>query len=284
MSHDERVASLVTRVGHASWGDNLFRGYSVDTELAGKLGMWGIVSLSIGGPRLDATDEGVLDDIAACSLAADPRIWPMKLARLGSAYGRYTMGLFTGMLGTDQAHVGIYAVTGIARLLLELGQRLDEGSTLESEVERVLARERRFPGFGVPFRDEDERVVSLRRCIEARGRAGRRYWSLATRIEAHLSRQRRLSLNFATALGSLLLDLGFSVEQVSPMSAFAVIPNFLANAFEGAQQRPEALQRLPDQVIAYVGTPPRESPRARAFRDATTSGSAQDGHEPSDDP
>lgn len=261
---EAHVPTLVTRVGHASWGDNLFRGHSVDAELAGKIGYWGIVSLSIGGPRLDATDEGVLDDIAACSLAADPRIWPMKLARLGSAYGRYTSGLFAGMMGTEQAQVGIYAVTGIARLLVEMTARIDRGSTLQREVERILAQERRFPGFGVPFRDEDERVVALRRCIEARGRAGRRYWALVSQIEALLSERRRLSLNFASALGSLLLDLGFSVEQVSPMSAIAVIPNFLANAFEGAAQRPAALQRLPDRVVAYVGAPPRESPRAGA--------------------
>lgn len=264
MSEDARVPPLVTRVGHASWGDNLFRGYSVDAELAGSTSYWGVVSLAIGGPRLDSTDEGVLDDIATCSLAADPRIWPMKLARLGSAYGHYTTGLFAGMMSAEHAQVGIHAVPGIARLLVEIGQRLDGGATLRSEVERILAKESRFPGFGVPFRDEDERVVSLRRCIEARGRAGRRYWALMCRIEAHLSERRRLSPNFAAALGSLLLDLGFSIEQVSPMSAIAVIPNFLANAIEGAQQHPAVLQRLPDHAISYVGCPPRESPRARA--------------------
>lgn len=270
MNDDVSVPSLVTRVGHASWGDNLFRGRSVDSELAGKLSLWGIVSLSIGGPSLDATDECVLDDISACSLAADPRIWPMKLARLGSAYGRYTTGLFAGMMGSDQAQVGIHAVTGIARLLVELAHRLERGQGLRDEVDRILAEHSRFPGFGVPFREADERVESLRRCVEARGRAGRQYWALVSRIEAILSERRRLSPNFAAALGSLLLDLGFSVEQVSPMAAIAVIPNFLANAHEGAQQSPTVLQRLPDHVIEYVGPAPRESPRAKAAREVAT--------------
>jgi hypothetical protein len=268
MSEDNPIPALVTRVGHASWGDNLFRGHSVDTELAGKRGMWGIVSLAIGGPHLDATDEGVLDDIAACSLAADPRIWPMKLARLGSAYGSYTTGLFTGMKGTEQAQVGIFAVTGIARLLVDLAERLERGGVLRDEVERIIVEHRRFPGFGVPFRDEDERVVALRRCVEARGRAQRRYWALVTAIEAQLSERKQLSPNFAAAMGSLLLDLGFAVEQLSPMAAFAVIPNFLANAYEGAGQRPAVLQRLPGAAIEYVGMPFRESPRARAEREA----------------
>ena len=47
MSEDNPIPALVTRVGHASWGDNLFRGHSVDAELAGKRSMWGIVSLAI---------------------------------------------------------------------------------------------------------------------------------------------------------------------------------------------------------------------------------------------
>lgn len=279
MTESERIPVLETRVGHASWGDNLFRGHSVDTQLAGKIGIWGIVSLAIGGPALNEVDIRLLDDVAACSLAADPRIWPMKLARLGSAHGNYTTGLFAGMMGTEQAQVGIHAVTGIARLLVDIGEHVDRGTPLRAVIERVLSQHSRFPGFGVPFRDEDERVVALRRCVAARGRGTRRYWALASEIEAHLSEQRRISLNFAAALGSILLDLGFSIEQVSPVSAFAVLPNFLANAYEGAEQRPAVLRRLPDAAIEYVGPPARESPRARAARAAGEAGEAKTGNE-----
>src|SRR5262249_2861665 len=95
---------LVTRVGRALWGDNRFRGFSVGDELAGATDLWSLVALAVGHRPLGADECAILDDLAACGCAADPRIWPLKAVRLGSAYGRFTPGLVAGLLAIDGLH------------------------------------------------------------------------------------------------------------------------------------------------------------------------------------
>lgn len=233
------------------------------SELAGRLGLWNTVSLSIGGPSLDPVDVAVLDAVTTSSLAADPRIWPMKLTRLTSAYGDPITGMCAAMSALSRAPMGSRPVEATARFLVDLSARLERGHRLADELERIREEGRPIPGFGVPSRKSDERVVALRSCLVELKRDRGPYWTLVDQICAQISTsQRSLPVNLAAAMSATLLDVGFTAEQVLPVATMVLLPNFLANAYEGAQQAPAVLKRLPDHVVEYMGPGPRRSPRA----------------------
>lgn len=267
MTSERPIPTLTTNVGHASWGDNLFRGYGVLADLAGSAGFWSMISLALGGPRLGREQERILDDLSTCCFAADPRVWPMKAVRLGSAFGSTTAGLCVGLLAVDEARMGPAIAGGAARFYVELwrpGSAWPDAERLAAHLDAAVAAGRRIDGFGVPFRPRDERVDALRRCLVQHPKARGPYWSLMEAIDAHFAERHRLPVNIAGAAAAVALDLGFEPEPIGHLPAALLLANFLANAYEGAQQRPALLQRLPDEVVDYVGPPPRTSPRSRS--------------------
>ncbi|MEX1366585.1 MAG: hypothetical protein AB1Z98_25900 [Nannocystaceae bacterium] len=259
--------ALVTRVGRAIDGDNLYCGYSVRDQLAGRDGLWSTLSLAVGGPRLSDDDTRLLDDLTACCLAADPRIWPLKAARLAAGYGSTIGGMVVGMLVADGDRVGPKFIEKTAALLLELDARLPADAS-EADVAAMLdewvATGRRLFGFGVPFRERDERVAAVRQCVTARGRHSGRYWRLMETMGEHLAARYRLPPNICAAACAVLLDLGMSPHQTFAIQWALALPSIWANADEGAQQREPSLQTLPPDQVRYVGAPPRRSPRARS--------------------
>ncbi len=103
MSDDRKIK---TRVGMAIEGDNLFRGHSVRQELVGKRNFWQMMSLSIGGPQLSAFQCEILDVLTSSALAADPRIWPLKMTRVAGAYGGMWSALCSTFMMADGSSVG----------------------------------------------------------------------------------------------------------------------------------------------------------------------------------
>ncbi|MEM7158118.1 MAG: hypothetical protein AAF799_35075 [Myxococcota bacterium] len=259
--------SIVTHVGHASWGDNLYRGYGVLNDLAGTDGFWSMISMSLGGPRLEPRQCRVLDELSTCSFAADPRVWPMKAVRMGAAYGSVTAGLCVGLLAVDHARMGPAIAGGAAKIFVGLmppGEPMPPTEGLHTELDALVASGSRLDGFGVPFRPRDERVDALRRCMAAHPEDEGPYWRLMNAVDEYLAAHHRLPINIAGAAAAVALDLGFRPRQITHLPAALLLSNFLANAYEGAAQRPAVLQRLPDAVIEYVGEPDRRSPRALA--------------------
>ncbi len=255
---------IITRVGRALWGDNRFRGHSVADELAGSSELWSLVALAVGHRRLSAAETAVLDDLATCGCAADPRIWPLKSVRLASAWGRFTPGLVAGLLATDGAH-GPGSVRATAESLLAIAAELGDGDDARLDAiirARLEDPERRFHGFGVAARDTDERSEIFARCLARRGVALGASWAMFRRIEASTRRLRGLSANFGGTMAAVLLDLGLTPAQLGPFVLTVLYPSLVANAHEGAAQAPEVLRELPATAIRYVGPAPRKSPRA----------------------
>ena len=96
------------------------------------------------------------DDIVVCALAADPRIWPLKIVRLLSAYGHVTTGTLAGMYCTEAAEIGWRAYFIAGRFLEAIAQFDDESR--EEELLNRLARKELLPGYGVAHRRHDERA------------------------------------------------------------------------------------------------------------------------------
>jgi len=255
MTSDRLV--LPTRVGRAEHGENSFFGFSVGAELAGRTVVWSALSLAVGYRTLTFDECAILDDMVVCSLAADPHIWPLKATRLLSSFGRFLPGLVAGMLCTSGGFMGWGTYAPAARFLQAFARADDPAAV----VEETLATVQHVPGFGIAFRTEDERVVAFRPCVESRGFERGIHWKALCRAES-IMRARRAPMNIASASAAVLLDIGFEPAQIDALGPLVLLPNYLANAVEGARQQPEVLRRLPPNAIDDRTPPPRESPRA----------------------
>jgi Citrate synthase, C-terminal domain len=261
--------SVVTHVGHAVFGENKFRGYGINADLAGHDGWASAFSLAIGGPRLDRADSDVVEDMCVCCLAADPRIWPLKITRLVASYGAVMPAFAAGHLCLEGALVGPDGVGRAAATLAhwydQLGDDAEDMEAVRRHVDAMLAQGR-VAGFGVVFRGRDERVEAITECVEKRGRESGRHWRLAVAIDRVMVERGKVQLNGAMASAAVLLDLGFSAPQIRLLMATYLDICFYANAMEGAEQKSAVLRALPREAVEYVGRAERLSPRAAAKR------------------
>ncbi len=253
--------ALRTRVAQARWGDNRFWGYSVLAELAGTTTQWSAISLAVGHRRLTDREARLLDDVIVCSLAADPRIWPLKVVRLLSAYGNVAPGLVAGVLCTEGGFMGWRAYAPAATFLQTIARDAPSSDARIAMLDALRARGDYAPGFGVAFRRADERATALARCVRSREMDGGRFWTLLQEVDA-LLRPRGAPMNIAAASAAVFLDLGFTPAQLEALGPYLLFPNYLANALEGATQAPSLLRRLPADNLEDRTPPPRRSPRA----------------------
>jgi hypothetical protein len=259
-----RVDPLRTHVAHAEFGANRFFGFSVP-DLAGKETLTSMAALAISGRRLTPEERGVLDDLAVSLTLADPRIWPLKIARLVSSYGGCLPAMVATMLGLEDAVIGHWTTRECAHHFMALAQEAPDltPESLHAPIERRLREGQALFGFGVPFRPQDERLLCLRKRIVERGRDGLTYWRLLESASVAMRSLKRLEPNMTAGVTATLLDLGFTPNQIPVLAVVLGQTDFLANAVEGSEQRAAALRRLPDDCIRYVGKLPRVSPRAR---------------------
>jgi hypothetical protein len=258
--------AIPTRVAHAEWGDNRLQGHSVKDELAGNETWLGVVVLGVTGRRLGEAERGMLDDLGVVMTVADPRIWPLKLARVAAAYGDTLAGVAAGTLAMDEALIGNWtfgAMAGLLRRLRRAASAPDDAPSVEAACRAELGSMRRILGFGVSSRPVDERVEMLRLRVAARGRDRLEYWTLFEQVAAAVMQLKGLKPNIASAAAAVCLDLGFDERETAVICAFIGLSDFLPNAAEGAVQMPASLQSLDLASIRYVGPPPRESGRTR---------------------
>lgn len=262
------AAVIRTRVAVALEDDHIFRGFRVFAELAGRETFAGLTALAVIGRPIEAEDLGVIDDIACVMCVADPRIWPLKMSRVLASYGGFVLGSFGANLCLEEALIGPWSCGGAAQVLSEIasevGPRTSDGEAVRAAVLRRVEQGERLPGFGVPLRDADERLVALRACLRRRGRDGRPAWQLMETLSDSMRSARGLEPNIAMGLAAAALDLGVRPEHVAPLMVCLLQPTFAANAREGAEQRSAFLRDMPREHVEYVGAPPRTSPRARA--------------------
>jgi hypothetical protein len=264
--------ALPTSVGHAEWGDNRFRGHSVARDLAGRESMSGLLALSIGSRRLAPDERALIDDLATVLTVADPRVWPLKLVRIVSAYGGSLAAVAAATVSFAGARVGHPAAGGAAEVLVAIERRIREktsrgnvsaAAALEAECEQMLSEGGRPFGFGVPYRKQDERLLMLTECVAARGRSALAYWQLFQQVALTVRRVRHVEPNVGLGAAAVCLDVGFAPAQIGPFITALGSVDFWSNAVEGAAQAPAVLQRLPRESVRYAGPGDRVSPRAQ---------------------
>jgi hypothetical protein len=259
--------NLPTRVGHAEWGDNRFRGHSVAEDLAGKESYIGLLSMAVAGRRLTPDECAILDDLAVVMTVADPRIWPLKLVRIASSYGGCLAAFAAGELCLDEAFVGHFTTGQAAEMLVqarrELGERCFDAEAVTEHCRRLLEPKKRLLGIGVPFRPIDERIVMLKERMRARGRDDHPYWKLFLLFESAFEAIKNIRPNIGLAAAAVSLDLGFEPRECAILVTWLGSTDFLANAVEGSVQKPEVLRELPPAAVVYRGVEARSTSRAR---------------------
>lgn len=260
--------TLPTRLGHAGWDDHEVRGTVVFDLDSATTRYVDLALLVLDIPPSDAM-RTVCTLCAQASLNPDPRIPPMKLIRLGAAYGSFLSGLATGFAGLTGAAVGISAVLGTTQTLTTLRATLgDEAS--DPQLDAALgALPSRLPGFGAPGRPTDERYVWIAERLEATMVGPRPWWTLLHRVGDRLAflhgKPGLRQPNLGGSIAAALLDAGCPPASVEAAAGLVTLLPLLGNAHEGAEQAPALLRSLPiGPSVDYVGAPARRSPRALA--------------------
>ena len=259
---------ISTRVAKHLLGDNLYFGHRALADLLERETSTGLMFMAAIGRRPTDDERELVDAMAVILTSADGRIWPLKLARLVASYGGTLAGWCAALLTMEGQRLGPWILGYAARELVELraavGERIDDDAAVAAEAGAFFERKRRVVGLGVPLRVHDERYVALQAWVHRKGRDAFPFWRLQAILASHGRRAAGLAPNVGLGLAALLLDLGYTPEQIAALATFVNQNVFAANAFEAARQRSPEMLCLPEECVTYVGLPPRSSPRALA--------------------
>ena len=245
---------ILTRVGISNDGDHLFCGYSALGELSGATTYSSLLTLALRGRTATPDESSLLDDIASLLCAADGRVWPLKIGRILSSYGKLMPGFSAptwSMEGSDT--IGPWTTLGAANALLEFSRFSGSGDDFVSSRKRLT-------GWGVALRARDERYEKLTERVAAHGRERGRFWTLHLTLSESIGRIKSIQPNVSAGLAAVMLDLGFSPTQLAAFSVAILTPMLIAHALECAQLQSPRYRRLPTSAIRYVGPAPRELP------------------------
>jgi hypothetical protein len=197
--------------------------------------------------------------------AADPRIFPLKLVRVVASYGRVLPACSVGSIYLEDGLIGSWTSSRAARHLTELSRRLedekDNDDSFRKSVKNLLKREKKLVGFGVPFRNTDERVEAVRRRLKKTGRCDLHFWRIMERFAEVIREESGLEPNIGIAAAAVCLDLGFRPRNIGALVTALVQHTILANAIESAHHPNCEFQCIETEKIRYEGRPERISPR-----------------------
>jgi hypothetical protein len=261
---------IPTRVALHVDGDNLYFGHRTIGELLGHETMTGLLAMAVTGRRPSGAERVVLDSIAVALCSADPRIWPLKLTRLVASYGGTLAGYGAAQLAMEGKTIGPWIIGHAAKELALLHEAVGDRAADADAVARIVrdfaAKRPRMAGYGVPFRELDERMVGLRGEVTRLRRDLMPFWTLQEALSSAMRGAWQIAPNVGIGIAAVLLDLRFTPAQASAMATFLNQNVFAANAFEAAQQRAPLMQKLPDAQVDYVGPARRRSARASVAR------------------
>jgi hypothetical protein len=252
--------AIRTSVGWATFGDNLFRGHSIAMDLFEQTTTWSALSLGLGNRRLSSDESAFLDDLALAISAADPRIWPLKVAWLVGCYGSAFAGVAAVHQFIARCGVGPGVAPAAGRLWLELDAAAegtpDRRGAIIDFLAGMKARGEILPGFGVPGRHEDERLALVRRTAVNHHRDHMRFFRLLQETD-DATESLGVRVNVVAAAAACYLDLGFAPAELGPIMLVSMLHTLWANAAEAARLQPTSLRCVDLDDVDYLGRPER---------------------------
>jgi hypothetical protein len=253
------IEPIYSRVGHILDGDNRFLGQSTFDGWNRTLGSsTDAVLVALGITELDAHSRDVARIVAVCLTSPDARVWPLKLTRLLASYGNPMVGLFGGQLATAGKVMGPGAAIQSGHGLVWISQQI-EGSPTDPQIAEVVAAwcargNGRFGGFGVPFREIDERRTAMLRMVEGTSIVHGHYWKLHKRVVQAMN---PVQPNCVISMSAALLDIGVHPDDLGAAFAILMTHIFLAHAREACAIDGSRAYALPPECVDYKGTPYR---------------------------
>lgn len=265
-----------TAISRVSPGKINVRGYDA-SDLIRHANASEAAFLTIRGRRPSAAELRVFDAMLVAN--ADH-----GLVNTLSVAGRYVMSGAASLPAAIAAGVlsfGPYTGTAglIAELLLELNAAAGPcppDAVIDAALRRRRERREPIPGLGHPIhRDVDPRTTVVREIAEANGITGPSVVLLdRVRERASLLVGRELVLNVDGLMGALMMEMGFSPDEMLATNILAAIPGIAAHAIEEAQngrrlrypRDHESCYTLPESTRAWHDV----APAAPLSRDGET--------------
>lgn len=218
--------------------DHEVRGRLLFGELLGERSFFQVAALAIAGLELGRSDSEMLGELGVVTQLADPRIWPLTVARRvaghgGSLAGSVVAGLAT--LCTEQ--MTVLPVGAFMRFLDRVDERVGEGDTVEGMLREIVQSGERIPGVGRPVLRGDERVPWKLDVAKRFGRDRGRSIQLAQRIDEAIFELKGLRVNSAGFQGALLRDLGFDSASGAAFCLLYFLVPVLTQAVAGGKLR-----------------------------------------------
>ena len=256
------------------------RGYPVQ-ELIGRLTFTDLIALLAIGRLLSDGERRILDAALVAGADHGPRAPSIAAARMAVTCGvTFNSAVATGINLLGDYHGG--AVEGFMELLSDLAGPSMSDEERHSAARQLVAsfRERRepVPGFGHQLHDRDPRRARMIALLEEAvddGTIRGVYLGTALTIEAALADAvgRELPLNVDGLTGIVYLELGFPAEVAQGLFSLSRGAGIVAHALEERLAGARIKGPCPpgDELVRYVGPPPRSLTSSSSSADASYS-------------
>jgi citrate synthase len=245
-----------TTVSDVDKTDVYVRGYSLG-ELIGRLPFSAATFLLIRG-TLPTPGQTAVMEAVLCS------VLDYSLKKPGTVAARYCVSANPSMvagIATAVLAVGEYTLApdDAGRFIRDtLAEQSAAGHTAaegaESLSERLRREQRRVPGFGHPsFRHTDPRAQRLREIARehgAWGAAGDWYESVHRAYTSAIGKP-DLVINEVGMMAAILLDMGFSPEEMTGIALLSSLPGVIAHISEELRSQVR-IRIAPDETVDYV--------------------------------
>jgi citrate synthase len=225
----------VTRISHASPDRIEVRGRDLAGDLMGRLTFTELFHLLLTG-REPTDDERFVLDLLLVSIAEHGLMPSTIAARMTLAADPASLqgAVAAGILGAGPVILG--AAEECARLLAAMHAGDKEPLQVAREIHAAGGK---LPGFGHPLhRPVDPRAERILELADARGISGP-HVALARALRDAVAEtwEKPLTLNVSLPIAAVMLDLGYSPEQVKAVPILARTASLLAHLAE-EQQNP----------------------------------------------
>lgn len=158
--------------------------------------------------------------------------------------------------------LGLGTGTAVAHLVADLITTVTAGDApadvtderIDAVIADLLARGQRIPGVGHPVhKDGDPRTTALREVARQNGCADGNV-ALMDRVVERFAvvTGRRLTQNVDGILAAVLLDFGWTPDQIFGLTILILTPGLVAHALEEIGQH-HVMRIIPEQNVEYVG-------------------------------
>jgi hypothetical protein len=270
---DENRGTIRTRAG--GWkinGGVSVYGYQLFEELMGRRTWFEVMMLSATGrmpePRVAAFGELIW----LCLSYPDPRIWCNQVSALAATMRcGPTTAVSAASLCCDSLRYGAWAAQVASEFLAGALPAHAAGRTVASLIEgctRDAAGTPQVPGFGRPVVRGDDRVPVLHRIATETGLAAGPHLALALALDRELRATWNEEINAGGLGNAVLLDCGFSVDEIVRLWAMGLQAGAMACFTDAAAREPESFLPLRCDDVDYRGVASRTlTARTRTRRD-----------------